>query len=403
MSVFTAQHFVSVRGEVDHEKPAAGAQKPSRLADCAVGRVREMEKMMQDHAVGAVVRQGQSVHIALPQIGGDLHVGQLGAGEAEHLRTPIDADRMLRPAAEQFQHPTGAGADIDERAERSLRQQFAYGALNLRFGDVQRANGVPLLGPAVEIGGGLSRPFVTNGRQPLAVSQSPVHLVLGRSLNQGVCRLGDRVQNGAQENPAAFAPPFRQTGGHKYLDVPRGAGLAQRQHLSQLSDGQLHLRQQRNDAQPGSVRKGLKEEECGVHRIQDIKKALYAVNGGCALARRGREGYRALPLAVRGGRLIDTQQDTPVMKNLSLLGLAVPIALLAGCNQPAQSNTTAAQDISEANVMADDAVSMAENALENAAMTDSDATEETMANASDLADRASEKVEDAKDKVDAAN
>ena len=96
------------------------------------------------------------------------------------------------------------------------------------------------------------------------------------------------------------------------------------------------------------------------------------------------------------------------MTRLALVAIAAATLGLTACNKPAATDTTAAQDIGEADMMADNAVSLAEAAMDNAAMTDSGATdsgvtEERMENASAPADKASEKIGDAKDKVDAAN
>ena len=48
-----------------------------------------------------------------------------------------------RRAAEQLDHPAGAGADVDQPAERLVAERAADRLLDLAFGDVKRADLVP--------------------------------------------------------------------------------------------------------------------------------------------------------------------------------------------------------------------------------------------------------------------
>ena len=68
------------------------------------------------------------------------------------------------------------------------------------------------------------------------------------------------------------------------------------------------------------------------------------------------------------------------MKCIALVAIATATLGLAACDKPAATETTAAQDLGEANMLADNAVSLAEAAMDNAAVTDSDVTEEKMEN-----------------------
>ena len=43
-------------------------------------------------------------------------------GEPEHVGRAVDADRLPRGAPEQLDHPAGAGADVDQAAERTDRR-----------------------------------------------------------------------------------------------------------------------------------------------------------------------------------------------------------------------------------------------------------------------------------------
>ena len=77
------------------------------------------------------------------RLDGDARCFELDPGQAQHLRRAVDADRLRRARAEQLDHPSGAGADIDQPAERALAQRAVDRALDLAFGDVERADLVP--------------------------------------------------------------------------------------------------------------------------------------------------------------------------------------------------------------------------------------------------------------------
>ena len=76
---------------------------------------------------------------------------ELDPGQAQHFRRAVDADRLARARAEQLDHPAGAGADVDQPAERSLAERSVDRALDLAFGDMERADLVPDLGMGGEI------------------------------------------------------------------------------------------------------------------------------------------------------------------------------------------------------------------------------------------------------------
>ena len=152
-------------------------------------------------AVGALVGERQRVHVALAQAGGDARRLELDARQAQHLRRAVDADRLARARAEQLDHPPGAGADIDQPAERPVAERPVDRPLDLAFGDVERADLVPHLGVGGEIAGGGLGALGADGFGPRRVggeqrARSTASAQLSISANNGSARSASaRVRN----------------------------------------------------------------------------------------------------------------------------------------------------------------------------------------------------------------
>lgn len=91
------------------------------------------------------------------------------------------------------------------------------------------------------------------------------------------------------------------------------------------------------------------------------------------------------------------------MKRIAFVAIATASLGLAGCNEPAPTEAPAAQEMGEAESMADNAVSLAEDAMDDLAVSDTGLTEEETANASGLSDPPPGSEEDPTDDGNAAN
>ena len=153
------------------------------------------------------------------------------------------------------------------------------GALDLAFGDVERADDVPHLGMSGEIAGGgfgavgahRLQPGRIAGQHPLAVGIEPmIDHVHQRPRAIGI---GQR-----KEHPAAFLAAIDDAGIAQDLDVARDARLALVEHLRELADRQFHRPQQGKDPQPRGIGQSLeqvRQAEASRSRNKDIKKSLY--------------------------------------------------------------------------------------------------------------------------------
>ena len=152
--------------------------------------------------------------------------------------------------AEQLQHAAGAGAEIEQRAERPVGKRRADRLLHRLVGDMQLADAVPFGGMAREIflrGGGARR---AHRGEPLAVAGDGG--VVGIEPRDQFARQRRRAAALAQpeERPGALAEALDQPGLGQQPQMPRDARLRLAQDVGEVGDRQLGLGQQRHDAQP---------------------------------------------------------------------------------------------------------------------------------------------------------
>ena len=124
MRVLLAQELEIVRREVDDQQPALRPQHAGRLADRARAVVEEVQHLVDDHHVERVARQRQVVDVALPHAAmAQAGAVEPGARHGQHVEREVDAEAALEVGAEQFEHAAGAGAEVEQRAERPVGER----------------------------------------------------------------------------------------------------------------------------------------------------------------------------------------------------------------------------------------------------------------------------------------
>ena len=288
VGISRAQFLALVRREIDHQQASVGAEHARRFGNRRSGRLGVMQHLVDDDAVGALAGEREGVHVGLPQAGvGDPGLVELHPGNPKHFRRAIDAERLGGTGAEQFDHPPGTGADVEQGTERAVREGGGDGALDRAFGNVERADRVPRLGMGGEIARGGLGAIGANRSQALRIFvEQGAAVVVERLIDEIDQGGGARSGGQSEEHPAAFLVPVDQPRIGKNFDVARDPGLALAEHLRQFADRQFHRPQERDNAQPRRVGKRLKKLGQGQvprrlrdgferHSPKDIKNSLY--------------------------------------------------------------------------------------------------------------------------------
>ncbi len=276
------QEFLVVRGEVDHHETAAGAQDACRLADGAAAIVEEVQHLVDDHRVIGVARQGERINVAgAHRTVANAGAVERGAGEIEHLGAGIDAEAALDLGREKFQHPAGAGAKIEEGAQRTAGKRLADRPLHPLLRHVEGAQPVPVRGVAAEEGLRLGRPLGPDLGETVAIA--------GEDRISRIDEGGERIDGagawplprGAEEGPGAFLDALDQPGFEQELQMARDARLRLAEDVDHVRHRQLRFDQQGDEAQARRLAHRAKDRDGVVEIIAGRDGAAGGGGGGC--------------------------------------------------------------------------------------------------------------------------
>ena len=285
MGITGAQLLKFVAGEIDDQQPAARREQPRAFLDRRRRLLCEMQHLMQDDQVGRAVRYRQRIHVALAQLGSQPGLGQLRAGDAKHLRTAIDPQSGRGTIADQFDHPPGAGADIDHPTDHAVCKQRQDTLLYRAFRHMERADRIPMLGMVRKVARRCGRTIGPNRRKPSAIGDRPDIVALTRPIIDGGKKRADAtLGTKAQENPASFLAALGEARVGEDLHVTRDARLALPENLGELADRKLHRTEKVENPQPGRIGESAEDGERVTRHHQDIKKSLYVVKKLAATA-----------------------------------------------------------------------------------------------------------------------
>ena len=286
MGVLLAQEFQLVRREVDDQQPAARAQHARRLADGARAVVEEVQHLMHDDDVEGIVGRAADRRC---RPAARCNCFRPARSSRARASSSMSSDRSRpRPrsicGAEQFEHAAGAGAEIEQRAERPVGERGADRGLDRVVGDVQLADAVPLGGVLAEIGlrGGGAR------------LRAPRRAARGRARRSD---RPDRAARAARARPSAPPPcsasrkkaqvPSRKRStspaSASSLQMARDARLRLAQDVGEVGDGQLGLGQQRQHAQARLLAGRLERRVEGIETEPAV--LLMACPTGCRVGR----------------------------------------------------------------------------------------------------------------------
>ena len=169
----------------------------------------------------------------------------------------VDAETALDLGREQFEHAPGAGAEVEERAERTFGERRLDGGFDLLVRDVQIADAVPFAGMAAEI---VLRRLGVGGPQrlqPLAVAGERRIAWIEARHQVAHLRPAAAVLVEPEKRPCALAEPLDEPGIQEQPKMPGNAWLRLPQDLAKVGDAQLAVGEERQNAQPRPLSGGL--------------------------------------------------------------------------------------------------------------------------------------------------
>ncbi len=206
---------------------------------------------MDDDGVERLTQKRQVIDIAM------AYAAMFEAGAVEprarqrqHVARQIKPDAALNLGREQFEHSSGAGAEIQQRADRLVGER----GVNLLFDgsvcDVQVADAVPLGGVTAKIILRRRGARAAHRGKPFAVARDDrVARVKVRDQAVGNIR-GAAVLAEPKECPRAFAEALDQAGFGEETQMPRKPRLGLPKDFGEVGDGQFGFREQRQNTQP---------------------------------------------------------------------------------------------------------------------------------------------------------
>ena len=134
------------------------------------------------------------------------------ARQQQHVERQIEAEPALDLRAEQFEHAPGAGAEVEQRAERLAGERRADRLFDRCVGHVQLADAVPFGGVRAKISLRRGGARLAHRGEPRAVARDGL---IGRiePVEQRARHLGAAAALGQpEERPGALAEALDQAG-----------------------------------------------------------------------------------------------------------------------------------------------------------------------------------------------
>ena len=188
-------------------------------------------------------RHREIVDVALPHAAmAQARALEPRAREQQHVERQVDAEPALEIGPEHFQDAAGAGAEIEQRAERPLGERLADRALDRLVGDMQLADAVPFRGVRAEIvlrrGGARGRapPRAGRGRARSSDPWDRAWRSASRANSAAPPRSARRKNAQAPSRKRSTRPGFGQQ-----LEMARDARLRLPQDLGEVGDRQFGL------------------------------------------------------------------------------------------------------------------------------------------------------------------
>ena len=200
-------------------------------------------------------------------------------GERQHVARQIDADAPLDLRPEQFEHPPGSRAEIEQRTKRPVRERRQDRAFHRFVGDMQAADAIPLGGMAAEIVLRRAHARRAHGGEPFAVA-GEYPIVRIEPGDQDARQFGRLALLGkTEERPRALAEALDQPRLGEQPEMTRNPRLRLAQDVGQVRYRQLVLGEQRENAHTRFFRGGLQRR---IEIVED--QAVIPADAACMSA-----------------------------------------------------------------------------------------------------------------------
>ena len=176
--------------------------------------------------------------------------GQPRARQRQHRLRGIHADALADPRRQQFQHPPGAGADIQQPAGIVLRHQRQQRGLDRGGRQVQRPHLIPVGALAAETLGRDAGAFGQHAGGLAAVGLQD-RVVLRQPCDQVARQRARLAVRQGEPDIGALAHPVQQAAVAQQLQVAGQARLRLAEDFGELRDAEGAAAGQRQQAEAG--------------------------------------------------------------------------------------------------------------------------------------------------------
>src|SRR5260221_5145622 len=173
---------------------------------------------------------------------------------------------MFGARRQDLEHPSGAGADIEQLARLARGHEVEERPLDLALIDIERADLSPLRGIGAEIGRGRFGARPLDLIEPLSIQRDDRIVVRDEPGEETRQRARSRAPGEPIENPAAFTQTVQQPGIAQQLQVTRYPGLALPEDCGELADGELAAPAKGKNRQPLRFGRGPHSLPYALHR-----------------------------------------------------------------------------------------------------------------------------------------
>ena len=269
MRVIGPHRLVGMGAKINDDKSTARAQRPCSFCQRRGRIIKEVQDMMQHRHINRARIEAKVIRAALPNRAvAQTKLVEAAACEVEHLLAEVESDPLVDSIGEDFEHPPGPGADVDELSDSQPIDCCQHGGLDLVIGHMADPHVIPAGGNRLEVGSSDLGSLGTDRREPAEVAlQARIVLVDERSKRVeelAALALAHRTVEGTR----SLGMSVEQSGFAEQAQVTAHSRLRLAQHPTQLGDGQFTSIEHGKDAQPRRLASSAQADQKLFHQTR---------------------------------------------------------------------------------------------------------------------------------------